>query len=237
MADNSLTAAGRQTIDDNLAADMGYRTTWQNELIVPVGKALSQSAPGRVDHPRPESVRSDATLVSMVLAGDQNAFEEIFDRYKRMSAAVASRYFRQPEQIEEVIQIAFAKVYFELKNFRGTREMSMGSWIARITANASLDILRSMRRRPEGLLTELTPELIERAKCTENSEQLHIDRDLADKLLSYLATEDRALLNMLYAEEMSVAEAAEAFGWSISKTKVRAWRARCALRKIVGKLL
>ena len=237
MADNSLNAAGRQTIDHNLATNMGYRTTWQNELIAPAGKALREQAPGRVDQPRPESVPSDATLVSLVLGGDQNAFEEIFDRYKRMGAAVASRYFRQPEQIEEVIQIAFAKVYFELKNFRGTREMSMGSWIARITVNASLDILRSMRRRPEGLLTELTPELLERAKRIENSEQIHVDRDLADKLLANLAAEDRALLNMLYAEEMSVAETAKAFGWSVSKTKVRAWRARCALRKIVGKLL
>jgi RNA polymerase sigma-70 factor (ECF subfamily) len=42
---------------------------------------------------------------------------------------------------------------------------------------------------------------------------------------------------MLYAEEMSVAEAAEAFGWSRAKVKVRAFRARRALARVLKRFL
>ena len=64
-----------------------------------------------------------------------------------------------------------------------------------------------------------------------------LDRDLAEKLLSRVGEEDRALLQMLYAEEMSVAEIAEVTGWSQSKVKIKAWRARNVLRRIMKKYL
>jgi DNA-directed RNA polymerase specialized sigma24 family protein len=45
--------------------------------------------------------------------------------------------------------------------------------------------------------------------------------------------DDRAILQMLYVDEMSVADIAAMLGWSRSKVKVRAWRARNSLRKIL----
>src|SRR5258708_30179029 len=60
--------------------------------------------------------RSDALLIELILAGDESAFEKLFDRYKRFVSRVAGHYFRQPEQIDEIIQACFAKTYFELKN-------------------------------------------------------------------------------------------------------------------------
>ena len=52
--------------------------------------------------------RTDNQLVDLVLAGDSFAFEQIFDRHKRLVAIIASRYFRRHEEIEEIVQIAFA---------------------------------------------------------------------------------------------------------------------------------
>jgi len=54
-----------------------------------------------VDH----VTRSDKQLAELVLEGDETAFEELFDRHKRLVASIASRYFRRPEQVEEIIQI------------------------------------------------------------------------------------------------------------------------------------
>ena len=68
-----------------------------------------------VDH----VARSDKQLAELVLEGNETAFEELFDRHKRLVASIAGRYFRRPEQVEEIIQITFSKVYFELRNFRG----------------------------------------------------------------------------------------------------------------------
>lgn len=210
----------------------GYPTALQNENLISRGEG-GGAAEGAV---RVE--RTDRQLVELVLAGDEAAFEEIFDRYKRLVASVAARYFRQQPQIEEIVQTTFTKAYFELKSFRGTHEASLGGWFARIAANACLDALRVQKRRPECELTDAEAGAVyEPAQTGGNSETQASDRDLAEKLLARLPAEDRALLQMLYAEEMSVSETAKALGWSVSKVKVRAWRARKSLRKILKKLL
>lgn len=193
-----------------------------------------------VDRLRAE--RTDAQLVQATLAGSEFAFEQLFDRHKRLVAKTAARYFGRPEQIEEIIQISFAKAFVELAKFRGEHELSFASWLGRIAANACLDQLRSQRRRPENLVCELSDGEAENflefaASVDEDSEKSLIDRDLAAKILSSLPEDDRALLHMYYVDEMSVAEIGELLGWSKSKVKIRAWRARNALRKIVKRYL
>lgn len=184
---------------------------------------------------------TDKQLVGRVLAGDEIAFEQIFERHKRPVARVAARFFRQPDEIEEIIQITFTKGYFELKNFRGERDLSLPSFLARIATNAALDVLRSRKRKSENFFSELTSDenafLIDALHNENQTENRIIQRDLAEKLLSRLAAEDRALLEMLDAEEMTVAEVAQITGWSNSKIKVKAHRARNALRKILGRFL
>ena len=100
-------------------------------------------------------------------------------------------------------------------------------------------MLRSQKRRPEDLVGDIAGlELVQlESAAYRNSEETVIDRDLAEKLLSHVAVDDRALLHMLYAEEMSVADVAGQFGWSVSKTKVRAWRARHSLRRVMKRYL
>src|SRR5687767_15788476 len=110
---------------------MGYRTALQNELLV----ASSQT---EGDHVRARVEKCDRQLAELILAGDEAAFESLFERHKRLVAHVGARYFRQPEQIEEIIQITFTKVYFELKNFRGLHELSMAGWIGKMAGTACL---------------------------------------------------------------------------------------------------
>ncbi len=186
------------------------------------------------------AVRTDPQLIELVLAGDENAFEQIFDRHKRVVARTAARYFQRPEQIEEIVQIAFAKAFVELPKFRGEHELSLPSWLGRIAANACLDTLRSQKRKPEDLQCELTTGEAETildltASPGLSSEESLISRDLSQKLLAHLPEDDRALLQMLYVEDMSVAEIGDLLGWSVSKVKIRAWRARHSLRKVLKK--
>lgn len=186
--------------------------------------------------------RSDSQLVDLVLAGDHDAFEEIFDRHKRLVALIARRYFRRPEEIEEIIQISFAKAYSELGKFRGVHERSLPSWLVRITSNACFDNLRGQRRKPERLACELSDveedALLNLASGNSNdAENSIVNGDLVDKLLSSLPAEDRVLLRMIYAEEMCVADIADALGWTRSNVKIKAWRARQALKKVLRKYL
>lgn len=185
---------------------------------------------------------TDNQLVELVLAGDAHAFEQIFDRHKRLTAIVASRYFRRHEEIEEMVQTTFAKVYNELGKFRGAHERSFASWLSTITTNVCLDNLRSQKRRPATLACDLseaeTEAILElTADNSREAERDLLDRDLIEKLLSRLPEDDRALLQMLYSEEMSVADIAETLQWSVPKVKVRAWRARASLRKVLKRYL
>jgi len=213
-----------------------YQTALQSENAISCADDMTIDGAVRV-------ARSDRQLVELVLAGDGSAFEQIFDRHKRMVAVVAGRYLRRPEHIEEIIQISFAKAFVELAKFRGEHDLSLASWLARITVNSCLDTLRTQKRKPEDLCCELTEsESQSLVELTVDSgdrsvESELLDRDLAEKLLSRVGDEDRALLQMLYAEEMSVAEIAEITGWSQSKVKIKAWRARNTLRRVLKKYL
>lgn len=190
----------------------------------------------------PHAESTDAQLVELVLAGDSTAFEQIFDRHKRLVAMVTTRFFRRPEEIEEIIQISFAKAFVELKQFRGQYDRSLMSWLSKITANACLDMLRSQKRRPERLDCELADHekaaLLElTAVDLEPAEKALMNRDLIGKVLSRMDHSDRILLQMMYADEMSVADIAEVLGCSRSNVKVRAWRARASMRKLLKKIL
>lgn len=214
---------------------MDYSTTWQNQI-----------SNSRAENERAETFvcaeKTDQQLVDLVLAGEEFAFEEIFERYKKLVAAVARYYFQRPEQIEEIIQITFAKVYFQLKNFDGKHEFSLAGWLKRITANACLDTLRKQKRKPENLsceLSEIEVETIFSDVQTDykTAEDFLVNKDLAEKLLSNLEAEDRAILLMVYEDGMSMKEIAEITDWSCSKIKIRLFRAKKSLRKLVKKYM
>ncbi len=212
-----------------------FPTALQEETFI--GRVDDESTGGHI-----RAELTDRQLVNAVLAGNTDTFEQIFDRYKRTVAITASKFFRRPEQIEEIIQISFSKAFTELANFRGQHEASLGSWLTRIAANTCLDAIRSQKRKPEDLNCELsdgeTATLLDLATDRERSAEDELAvRDLSTKLLARLPEDDRALLQMLYVEEMTVIEIADILGWSRSKVKIRAWRARNSLRRILGQYL
>ena len=187
---------------------------------------------------------SDAELVSDVRAGEEAAFEELFRRHRRRVALIASRFFRHREQIEEVVQESFTKAFFALGEFSNRQAESFGAWLSRIAFNVCYDELRRLKRRPESSLSELDEDeaawLRERARSASEArgvESQAVSRELAAKLLARLSPEDRLVLVMLDVEGLSTAEIAEVTGWSVSKVKVRAHRARAHLRRVLKRFV
>ena len=187
---------------------------------------------------------SDVELVRSVRAGDESAFEELFLRHRRRVSLIASRFFRQREQIEEVVQESFTKAYFALDDFSNQQESSFAAWLARIAFNSCYDELRRLKRRPESLLSNVSDEeaawLKEQVRdvgAGHDIEVATIARDLAGKLLARLSAEDRMVLVMMDVEGLSVAEIAKSINWSTSKVKVRAHRARVSLRRVLQRFL
>jgi RNA polymerase sigma-70 factor, ECF subfamily len=190
----------------------------------------------------PASEPTDDALVAAAAGGDEGAFELLFNRHRRQVARIGGRFFSQREQIEEIIQDTFTKLYFALNNYHGTHEASFKAWLAQIAVNACYDQLRRARRRPEEALSEFTEnesrDFASQLRAPRSDvEGALVSRDLALKLLTRLSAEDRLVLTLLDVEGFSVAEIAEMTNWSISKVKVRAHRARAHLRRIMRKFL
>ena len=197
-------------------------------------ETADNSGPGPAGEP-------DAELAARARDGDEPAFEELFRRHKARVALIAARFFRDRHQVEEVVQESFAKAFFALGEFTNRRDASFAAWLARIAFNACYDELRRRKRRPEEALDAVTEEeaarLRERLRGGADAEGAAVSRDLASKLLARLAPEDRLVLVMLDAEGLSVAEIASLTGWTASKVKVRAHRARAHLRRVLERFL
>jgi RNA polymerase sigma-70 factor, ECF subfamily len=154
---------------------------------------------------------------------------------------VASRFFRERSQVEDAAQEVFLKAFTQLGSFEGRG--SMEGWLTRIATNTCLNILRGSKRRPEFTVSDLSDDesgwldqqLTDHS--TGSVENNIVAADLADRLLGTLSPEDQQALLMIDGENASIKEVAEATGWSESKVKVRAFRARRKVRETMEKLL
>jgi len=174
--------------------------------------------------------------------GDESAFAEIVRRYSPRVFSVASRFFRQRSLVEEAAQEVFLKAFTQLGSFEGRG--SMEGWLTRIATNTCLNMVRGAKRRPEFTVSDLTED--EQSWLDHQSgdagvqpsvENSVVATDLADRLLAVLPPEDQQALLMIDGENASIKEVAEATGWSESKVKVRAFRARRKVREAMEKLL
>jgi RNA polymerase sigma-70 factor (ECF subfamily) len=143
--------------------------------------------------------------------------------------------------VEEAAQEVFLKAYTQLGSYEGRG--SLEGWLTRIATNTCLNMLRGSKRRPEMTVSDLTEDeekwfeqqmADSRQQSVENS---LVAADLADRLLSVLSPEDQQALLMIDGEQASIKEVAEATGWSESKVKVRAFRARKKIREAMERLL
>lgn len=93
----------------------------------------------------PEEVPTDERLVSATLSGDDGAFGELVRRYKRRVFSISARYVRNSDELDDVCQEIFIKVYQNLGKYRG--DVPFEHWMSKIAVNACYDTLRKQRRK------------------------------------------------------------------------------------------
>ena len=183
-------------------------------------------------------------LARLAREGDESAFEEIMRRYSPRVFRFAGKFFRQRSLVEEAAQEVFLKAFTELGSYEGRG--SMEGWLTRITTNTCLNLLRSSKRRPELTVSDLTEDetnwldnnLTDAAmERHESSERSLVAADLAGRVLQTLAPDDQLVLTLIDGEEASVKDVVKMTGWSESKVKVKAFRARRRMREAVERLL
>lgn len=172
---------------------------------------------------------TDEDLVKAALSGDDDAFAELVRRHKRRVFGIAARYAGSRHELEDVSQEVFIKVYKNLGRYRG--DAPFVHWISKIAVNACYDLLRKRRREVEEAPIEeiesLPDAAISEDKASEEAWALLRDA------MSRLRPDERLVITLLELEERPVREIALLTGWSESKVKVRAFRARKELKRIL----
>ena len=184
---------------------------------------------------------SDEQLVHAVLGGDEAAFAEIFERYKRPMTRVVSRFVRDLSDVEECVQQCFTKTYFSLKNYRGGEENSFPAWMTRIAVNVCYDEFRKRGRRSESLFTEMSDSENDYLETVADgrkpsAETSLVASQLAEKVLSGLDPKDRLAMTLVYTEDYTLNEVADAIGITTSNLKSRLFRCRNQIRNRFGHL-
>jgi RNA polymerase sigma-70 factor (ECF subfamily) len=179
---------------------------------------------------------TDAELIAAVLGGDSASFEPLIQKYQPRVFATARRYARRESEVEDVVQEVFIKAFQKLNSFRG--EAPFEHWLMRLAVRTCYDFLRGHQRNRETAFTELTePEadwldrfVVEPDAGLENADAA---RQLVDRILSKLSPPARMVITLLEIEGKSVKEIAALTGWSVPLVKVRAFRARAEMRKLL----
>jgi RNA polymerase sigma-70 factor (ECF subfamily) len=189
--------------------------------------------------PGESSAAEDNRIISRVLDGDINAFEHLIEKYKGYVFSIVGKHVRG-DNCEEVAHQVFIRAYKSLSSFGGKSEFR--HWLARITVRTCYDFWRDRYRRAEVPISELSEAQQSWvagavAEASNESYQRAADaaeaREVLDIALSRLSPEDRMVIELINIEEKSVKEAAELLGWSRTNVKVRAFRARRRLAKVL----
>ena len=183
----------------------------------------------------------DAELLARLRAGENAAFDELVRYAGGRMLAVARRMMHTEEDARDCVQDAFLSAFKNLSKFDGRSQLT--TWLHRITVNACLMKLRSMKRRPERSIEELLPTFASDGHQSIPSGSWKPDgeigieagetRKLVRAKIDELPEQFRVVLILRDIEELSTEETAEALGMNVNAVKTRLHRARQALRTLL----
>jgi RNA polymerase sigma-70 factor, ECF subfamily len=172
----------------------------------------------------------DFDLIKKAQNGDDAAFNTVVTAYRRRILGTVSRLIGRPEDVEDVAQEVFLRLYFSLDQLRAPE--GFDSWLYRLTVNAALDYLRKRRRRPEARMADLPEQQVMLAdaaaggRALDDQQEKSRTRDFVDALLSSVSEEDRILLTLKEVEGLSLKELESIYHVNENALKVRLFRAR-----------
>lgn len=185
---------------------------------------------------------SDAEIVGSVLNGDIDAFGLLVDRYQAKVLAIAGRRVPSSEA-QEIAQRIFIAAFKSLGGF--SRKKPFEHWLAGIAVRSCCDYWRSsgysrsLRLEPDEDYCNWFEE-IGQASSVEHCAKLLQRQETVEIMnlcLSQLKPEDRAVLELVYFEDLPLKEVAGMMEWGLAKTKIKAMRARNKLRDNIKQLM
>jgi RNA polymerase sigma-70 factor, ECF subfamily len=176
---------------------------------------------------------TDQELVAQSKQGDEEAMTRLIRRHYGASLRIAQSILRNQPDSEDAVQTAYGRAFQQLHTFR--EEARFSTWITSIVVNQSLLHLRRHRRATllslEEAVQKQTPiYLTSREPTPEQSVARHEMSGMISRALAKLPNNLRMPYMLHAVSGVPVAEVADKLGLSISATKSRIFRARCALQ-------
>jgi RNA polymerase sigma-70 factor (ECF subfamily) len=169
-------------------------------------------------------------LIERARTGDDGAFQQIVQAYRKRILGTIARLIGRPEDVEDVGQEVFVRLYYSLDQLR-TAEV-FEPWLYRLTVNAAYDYLRRQKRRQESRMSDLSEQQVMLAdaaaggKRRDEEQRRTKTRELVQSLLKKVSEEDRILLTLKEVEGLSLKELERVYGVKENALKVRLFRAR-----------
>jgi RNA polymerase sigma-70 factor (ECF subfamily) len=176
------------------------------------------------------AVLVDFELIQRARSGDDSAFNQIVATYRKRIMGTIARLIGRPEDVEDVAQDVFLRLYFSLEQLR-TPEV-FEPWLYRLTVNAAYDYLRKQRRRNESRMSDLSEEQVLLAdamaggRADADEQHRRKIRETVDILLGSVSEDDRILLVLKEVEGLSLKELEKIYKVKENALKVRLFRAR-----------
>lgn len=190
-----------------------------------------ERSPGNRTPPLPD----EAAVIERAAAGDRTAFTQLMDHYQNACYGLAWRLLGDADQAADATQDAFLHAYNAMRSYRGG---VFRSWLLRITANASYDILRRAQRRPSMPLPdpeEGAPELPDPvavnpvAEATRSELYRHLEA-----ALRLLPPDQRTAVVLCDVYGMDYNEVATMTESALGTVKSRIHRGRLRLRELLA---
>ena len=181
----------------------------------------------------------DFELIKRAQAGDGAAFNDVVLAYRKRILGTISRLIGRPEDVEDVGQEVFVRLYFSLDQLRSPEVFE--PWLYRLVVNTSYDYLRKQKRRQESRMADLSEEQVlmadaEASGVFDREERRRSGiREFVNSLLDAVSEEDRILLTLKEVEGLSLKELEKIYGANENALKVRLFRARQRVIKAMGK--
>jgi len=178
---------------------------------------------------------SDNEIISRVLAGEQNAYADLVNRYQNYVFTLTLRLIKSREDAEEVAQDVFVKAYRSLADFRG--ESKFSTWLYTITNTTSITFLRKKKLETHSLDNEKVFELADskdsgfRANTIEQKSRI----GMVTRAIALLSPDDAEIITLFYKVEQSLDEIGKILGLETNTVKVRLHRARTRLKEKMEK--
>src|ERR1700749_2672102 len=184
---------------------------------------------------------AEGALVRRAQSGDESAFREIVERYQSKVFSIIHGIVRQRNDVEDIAQQVFAKVYFSIRNF--DFRSSLITWIYKITVNECFDYLRKKKVRKLVYESDMSDDEARRVENSEpaiertaRADSTLARRDYIIKLMDRVSEEEKQLLMLKEVEGYSVEELASMLKMNENTIKVKLFRARQKLVKAAQRL-